>query len=495
MILGAVAQAQAKPLSAIDWLSRSVSAIPPGPPARPQTGQGSIDTSILGATGLDAVGLLPAKVTGLPRNLWQASHSADLARLLQAEPEHLLPALQELLYRLVLTEADPPGDAGAAGGFLLARVDRLLDYGALDQAQALLQQTGIRQPQLFRRWFDVELLLGQEQSACKAMNSTPEIAPTLPARIFCLARTGDWGAADIALTAGNALGVIPQEDSAVLTRFLDTASSDEHLKPLPPPSRPSPLLWRMMEAVGQPIPTNTLPLAFAYSDLRPNIGWKTQVAAAERLARNDAIPPNQLIGIYMKGKPSASGDPWDRVAAVQKLDAAVRAKDSAAVSRALPPAWTAMEKAGLAMPFATLFGAKLAAMHLSGKPGELAFRIGLLSPAAETIAGNRIATNPDESFLIGLARGRVDGLTPPNPMGQAIAAAFAPGADPGADLDALLGQQKIGEAILRAIARISDGASGDLRGVTAGLALLRKAGLDKAARQTALQLMLLSKAG
>ena len=34
-----------------------------------------------------------------------------------------------------------------------------------------------------------------------------------------------------------------------------------------------------------------------------------------------------------------------------------------------------------------------------------------------------------------------------------IAAAFAPGADPGADLDALLGQQKIGEAILRAIAR------------------------------------------
>ncbi|MDE3120806.1 MAG: hypothetical protein KGK00_03455, partial [Paracoccaceae bacterium] len=90
MILGAVAQAQAKPLSAIDWLSRSVSAIPPGPPARPQTGQGSIDTSILGATGLDAVGLLPAKVTGLPRNLWQASHSADLARLLQAEPEHLL---------------------------------------------------------------------------------------------------------------------------------------------------------------------------------------------------------------------------------------------------------------------------------------------------------------------------------------------------------------------------------------------------------------------
>lgn len=489
------AAATAKPLSAINWLSRSVEKSAAGPAARPLSQPAPIDISVLGATGLDAVGLLPGKVTGLPKDLWQASHSADLAQLLKSEPDHLLPALQELLYTLVLAEANPPGDAGAAGEFLIARVDRLLDYGAIEQAQALLQQTGIHQPALFRRWFDVELLLGQEQGACEAMIHTPEIAPTLPARIFCLARTGDWSAAEITLTGADALGLIKPEDSAVLTRFLNTASADQHLKPLPPPSRPSPLLWRMMEAVGQPIPTNTLPVAFAHADLRSNIGWKAQVVAAERLARNGAIPPNQLIGIYTQGKPSASGEPWDRVAAVQKLDAAVKAKDAAAVSRTLGPAWKALDKAGLAVPLAGLYGKKLAQMHLAGQPGALAFRIGLLSPDARAIAGARIAANPTESFLIGLARGHLDGLTPPDGMGRAVAAAFAPGADPGANLDALLAQKKTGEAILRAIARIADGSSGDLRGVTAGLALLRKAGLQTAARHTALQLMLIAKAG
>jgi hypothetical protein len=80
-------------------------------------------------------------------------------------------------------------------------------------------------------------------------------------------------------------------------------------------------------------------------------------------------------------------------------------------------------------------------------------------------------------------------------MGRAIASAFAPGADPGPDLDTLLAQNKTGEAILRAISRIADGSSGDLRGVTAGLALLRKAGLETVARSAALQLMLLTRAG
>lgn len=498
-LLAAAPMAEANPpMSAIDWLSRSVAALPVTPQldpplegaAGPDLHQ-SIDVSVLGATGLDAVGLLPAKSTGLPQSLWSASHSADLVTLLKAEPAQLLPALQALLYTMVLAEADPPADAGASGGFLVARIDRLLDYGAVDQAQALLQQTGVRQPALFRRWFDVELLLGQEQQACLSMAETPEIAPALPARIFCLARTGDWSAAQLTLTSGEALGMITPEDSAVLERFLDT-SQDDTAKPLPPPSRPSPLIWKMMAAIGEPIPTNTLPVAFAQADLRSNIGWKAQITAAERLARNGAIPPNQLIGIYTSGRPSASGDPWDRVAAVQKLDAAVKAKDAAAVSRTLQPAWDAMKAAGLAVPFATLYGKPLASLRLAGKPGALAFRIGLLGPDAAAIAGARIAASPTESFLIGLALGHVDGMTPPDAMAAAISQGFAPGADPGSDLDALLSGGQTGAALLRAIARIADGSSGDLAGVTAGLAVLRKAGLDAVARKTALQLMLIA---
>jgi hypothetical protein len=490
------------PMSAIDWLSRSVTAPAVAPPADvaavvPPVGQPpapGIDVSVLGTQQLDAVGLIPVSVSGLPRDLWQGSASADLIALLKAGPMRPLPALQDLLYTLLLAEVDPPADAGASGSFLIARVDRLLDFGALDQAQALLQVAGTRQPALFRRWFDVELLLGQETAACQTMAETPEIAPTLPARIYCLAHGGDWSAAVLTLKSAEALGMIAPQDTDVLTRFLDTGG-DDTAAALPPPAHPTPLVWRMMEAIGEPLPTNTLPVAFAQADLRSNIGWKAQIEAAERLARTGAIPPNQLIGIYTAGKPSASGDPWDRVAAVQKFDAAMRAHDGAAIGRTLPVAWDAITAAGLDVPFAALYAKPLAALHLTGKPADLAFRIGLLSPDAEAIAGTRIAADPAEAFLIGLARGHVDGLTPPDAMGAAISAGFAPGASVGDDLDALIAGHRLGEAILRAVTRISDGASGDLRGVTEGLAALRKAGLESAARQTALQLMLIARAG
>lgn len=501
-VLWAGAAAGNPPMSAIDWLSKSVTAPAVKPPADvvaavPPVGAPptpGIDVSVLGNQQLDSAGLIPVSVSGLPRDLWQGSSSADLIALLKAEPMRMLPALQDLFYTLLLAEVDPPADAGASGGFLVARVDRLLDFGALDQAQALLQVAGTSQPALFRRWFDVELLLGQETAACKTMAEMPGIAPTLPTRIFCLARGGDWSAAVLTLNSAEALGMIAPQDTAVLTRFLDTGG-DDTAAALPPPARPTPLVWRMMEAIGEPLPTNTLPVAFAQADLRANIGWKAQIEAAERLARTGAIPPNKLIGVYTAGKPSASGDPWDRVSAVQKFDAALRAHDVAAVGHTLPPAWAAMTTIGLDVPFAQLYAKPLAALHLTGKPAELAFRIGLLSPDAETIAGSRIAADPAEAYLIGLARGHVDGLTPPDTMGAAISAGFAPGASAGPDLDALLAGHRLGEAILRAITRISDGAAGDLRGVTEGLAALRKAGLESAARQTALQLMLMSRAG
>ncbi len=485
------------PMSAIDWLSKSVMAAPGVPEVSAPVGippAEGIDVQTLGLQQLDATGLVTAEASGLPADLWVASRTGDLVELLQAEPQHLLPALQDLLDTLLLVEARPPADSGASGGFLLARVDRLLEQGALDPAAALLQQAGVHQPALFRRWFDVELLLGQEQAACKSMAETPEIAPTLPARIFCLARTGDWGAAALTLQSAKALGMLQPENAAVLTRFLDTGG-DDSATPLPPPAHPTPLVWRMMEAVGEPLPTNTLPLAFAQADLRANTGWKAQVVAAERLARAGAIPANQLIGVYSQGRPSASGDPWDRVAAVQALDRAVTARDAAAVSRALPPAWTAMSAAGLQVTLARLYGKAVAGMKLGGNAAEIAFRLALLAPDAATLAGNRVAANPTEAFLIGLARGQTTGLTPPDDMGSAIMAGFAPGARPSEDVQAMLDAHRTGEAILHAINRIADGAQGDLRGVTEGIATLHAAGLDEAARKIAIQLMLVARAG
>ncbi len=258
-------------------------------------------------------GYLAPQVTGLPRNLWGLGRTDEIVALIGGERADTLPALQSLLTTLMLAEADPPGDAGGRGVLLLARLDKLLSAGALEQAAALLDAAGSTEPELFRRRFDVALLTGTEDSACAMMRETPQIAPTFPARVFCLARSGDWNAAALTLRTAQALGFVTEEEDALLSRFLDP-DLYEGEPPLQKPAKPTPLVWRMFEAIGEPLPTNTLPLAFAQAELRDTAGWKAQIEAAERLARSGAIAPNRLMGLYTDRKPAASGGVWDRVA-------------------------------------------------------------------------------------------------------------------------------------------------------------------------------------
>lgn len=482
------------PLSAIDWLSDSVSE--PAAPAQPDGGdvvQGAapeeISVTALSGPRLDAVGLLPPAVTGLPADTWGDSDTGELVRLIQAKRAPRLPATAGLLYTLLLAELDPPKGSETDGRLLLARLDTLLALGALDQAQALLERAGPTDPALFRRWFDVSLLTGHEDRACAAMRATPDIAPTFPARIFCLARGGDWNAALLTLDTAKALGYVTEEEDALLIRFLDPELFEGE-PPLPVPAHPSPLVFRMFEAIGEALPTTTLPLAFAQSDLRFTAGWKARIEAAERLARSGAIDENRLLGIYTERMPAASGGVWDRVEAVQAFDVALLSGDAGAVARALPPAWAAMREAGLEVPFATLYGERLARLPLTDAARALGFRIALLGDSYEAVAAGHEPATPQEAFIAGLARGDVAGLEPPTPAAAALAAAFQ-GPDPGPQLGALLDGGRLGEALLHAIALIDTGAVGDLEDLTAGVALLRAVGLEDVARRAALQIVIL----
>lgn len=484
------------PLSAIDWLSESVAARPmetPPPVLGPGPRTDPISVEPLPGPSPDAVGLLPAQVAGLPRDLWGPGDSAAIARAIRAEPVDTLPAVQSLLFTLLLTELEPPADDRGEGEILLARLDRLLDMGALDQAQALVERAGPTRPALFRRWFDISLLTGQEDRACAAMRLTPDIAPTFPARIFCLARGGDWNAAALTLETARALGYVSDDEDALLARFLDPALAEEG-PPLPAPARPSPLIFRMREAIGEPLPTATLPLAFAQADLRPDAGWKARLAAAERLARTGALSSNQLLGVWTERKPAASGGIWDRVAAIQAFDVALLAGAPDLVAERLAPAWAAVRAAELEVPFAQIYGARLARLELPGEAGAEAFRIGLLADEYEAIAMARRPQSAEEAFLIGLARGTPQDIPPPEGLGAAVAEGFA-APEPTANEAVLLREGRLGEVILAAMDLIARGAQGDLGAVTRALALMRRVGLEDVARKSALQLMLLERRG
>lgn len=501
------------PLSAIDWLSRSVetppepagsagpaAALRDEPPTATNATAPQVTVTPLDTPGMQPVGLLPPDVTGLPPDLWAASPEDALVLLLRAIPVETVPALQELLVTLMLAEATPPRPSGGSESLLLARIDKLLDMGALEPAQALIETADPEAPDLFRRWFDVSILTGTEDRTCAQMQDRPALAPTLAARVFCLARGGDWNAAALTLNTARALGDVSAEEEALLARFLDPGLFEGD-PPLPRPDRISPLVFRLFEGVGQRIATAGLPRAFAHADLDGTAAWRNELEAAERLVRGGAIPDNRLLGIYTAREPAASGGVWDRAAAVQRIEAALRDSDAAAVAAALPGVWQAMTDARTEVALANLFGADLIDLGLLGSDApaaDIALRLALLAPDYEAtaldLAENGGATAVDPLWLA-VARGDTSALErPQTARAAAVHDAFA-GAEPPAELRDLVEEGRLGEAILRALARFEAGRRGDPAGLTDALSLLRDVGLEDIARRAALQLLLLERPG
>ena len=511
------------PLSAIDWLSQSVSTpapsgkvkAPSDAGAAPQGGwlPGTITASPLGSDNTAAPGLVPADRAGLKADFWGVTPSKDLARQLGEIRSDTLPAIQGLAESILVSEFTPVADRDPTRAIFLARIDKLSEFGALDPALSMLEALPQLTPAAFQRWLDIALLVGQEDRACAAMAKAPQIAPTLTARVFCLARLGDWPAAALTLRAGTGLGQIDKAEGDLTARFLDPELFEDE-PPLAPPSHPSPLVFRMFEGIGEPIPTTTLSLAFAQSDLRSNTGWKTRLDAGERLARTGAIPPNRLLGLYTEQKPAASGGVWDRAAAVQALEAALTRKDKTVIGSRMQAAWAALAEKRLEVPFARLFGRPLANAGLSGADDRLALRIGLLSDEGAEIAAARLTVTPpppiakaalplgpgrpapapldhDSQFVAALAASAPLPAPPANPVAQAVSAAFTGPPVPDERFAPLLSGNQTGAAVLKALALLSARAAGDQRDTGAALTALRAAGLDAPARRIALELLIL----
>ena len=508
-LLAAAGLARAEdPMSAIDWLSDSVErpvpvALPPtgsgpGLAAEPDTATSALPEDVtvvpLGQVSPDAAGLLPTSVTGLPRDLWGPTGAGDLGRLIRSERADMVPALRAALLQLLLAEVDPPFDADARGALFLARIDKLLDLGALDQAAAMLERVGTTQtPEIFRRAFDVALLTGNEDVACRSLAATPSLSPTYPARIFCHARNGDWDTAALTLGTARALGFISDGEDALLSRFLDPDLYEG--EPLPVLSGPlTPLEFRMFEAIGEAQPTGSLPRAFAQSDLRTTAGWKAQIEAAERLTRTGALDPARLVALYGERRPAASGGVWERVTKIQALDAALESGDRARIAGAIVRAHAAMAEVELEPALAAIYAGRLTALDLPGPGGALAFRLALLTPDYEAAAAARAPLDAAEAFLRALAQGVPSASPPPDPLADAVADGFAAQQVP-LRVRTLLDENRLGEAILRAMDLVMLGATGELDELADGLALLRALGLEDTARRAALEILILDRRG
>lgn len=492
----------AEPRSAIPWLSQSIEidGTPP-PPSRARSGRTAPGEDVITVTPLgdirrDAVGLLTPERSGFARALWGNGTTPEVRALVLDHPDQGVPEAQALFHRLLVAEADPPGgDAGTGDSVLVARVDRLLEMGALDEALALIQRAGPESPDLFRRWFDTSLLLDQPAEPCAALRQNPSLSPTLPARVFCLARGGDWNAAEITLTLGQQVGSIPAAEEALLARFLDPEIFEEEEGP-PVPDPLTPLDFLMREAVGLPRPSGALPLAFLHPDLDPHAPMRNHVEAAERLAVSGALGPAGLFAAYRSGVPAASGGLWSRAAAVQALDAGLEGDGGAALGPLVLAADSLLTERGLRVALAAEYSGRLARVD-AGKldPAARASVAELLLLAGAPDAARQAFGTPDARFAALLAiagAGPVPGASAGDLADAALSGlnAPAPDDDGATPMAGLLAEGRQGQAILAALDLVEAGPAVDPRALRTALAALGDAGQEESARRIALQTLL-----
>ena len=168
--------------------------------------------------------------------------------------------------------------------------------------------------------------------------------------------------------------------------------------------------------------------------------------------------------------------------------------DPDAVAKTLPDAWEAMQASHLEVPFARFYASGLARLSLTGDAHSVAFGIGMLSPDYETIAGRMTPANKEEQFLAALAKGEPQSAVTRDPLATVIAEAFVDSSLP-EDLEKLVEEGKLGEAILKAMALFSSGVEGNLPDIKNALRGFRALGLEDTARRAGIQLMLLNQGG
>ncbi len=480
-----------EPLSAIDWLSDSVSLPTPvtiaplvAPPAAPVP---PVTVVPLGTPVPDDAGLVSAQELGLPKALWGGSSARVLAQALLSIPDVSTPSLRAYLASLVQAELTPPVDAVIDDSLFLARLDTLLALARLDDAEALIRAAGPPEPKRFRRSFDIALLKGTEGGACDVIANNPDISPTFPARIFCLARNGEWEVAALTLGTAEALGMLSRTEDQLLLHFLDPELFEgEPLLPRPPSI--SPLLFRLYEAIGERPATDRLPIAFAVADLSETVGWRVRLRAAERLTQAGALSPETFLEIVSNRKPSASGGIWNRVAAVQTLRSAVASQDASAISRALPAAWDAANSEGYHAALAPWLATAIQSVKLERRAHHTAFEIALFSNDLD-MARQYAGTSQDDQTLLAILTNTPFEIRNAAPLAIAVRRSLS-GLAPSQSYRALLDDNRKGEALLKAIAVLADGVEADPSAIADALSLLKSLGLDTLVRRTAAELLL-----
>lgn len=488
-LLLASPMAAQSPLSAIDWLSKANNKFQKGILEIKNVDvekTNDIQVSTLNSNEYQAIGLLPIYVTGIPTTIWRNSSFDDLEYLFKAMPTFSYSPIQELVYSLLLAEARPPLNEPSRYAFLEVRLDKLINYGAVDPAIALVERASPVPERMIPQLFDISLLSSNNFPICEPVFQNTENRELRAELIYCYARKGDWLTAHLILQTEKVLGDLSDHEISLLSRYLEVDFNVDLSALLPPPNSITPLEYRLYEAIGEPIPAEYLPIQYSQSDLSGVNGWRAQVIAAERLSLTGAIPENQILGIYTNHSPGASGSMWDRIKVINDLDAALDDKEN--LEESFQDAWKVFKQTNQLTVFAKLFGLSVFEKNLSPKSKKIAANLLLLTNNFKLTEGY---WDPSD-IRFGLTAGDFSQVKVSDETEKIILQIFTEPSVPFL-VEQKLNQGKLGEVILNALLQFELGIEGNLKDFSESLSTLNLIGLETTARRAALTHLVLKK--
>ena len=477
------------PLSAIDWLSKENSKFQKSIlelKNESADNTNDIQVSTLNSNQYQSIGLLPIYVTGIPTTIWRNSSFDDLEYLFRTMPTFRYAPIQELMYSLLLAEARPPLNEPARYAFLEARLKKLLNYGAVDPAVALIERASPVPERMIPLLFDISLLSSNNFPACDPIFQNTKNKDLQAELIYCYARKGDWLTAHLILKTEEVLGDLTSQEVSLLDRFLEVDFDVDLNALLPPPDLITPLEYRLYEAIGEAIPAEYLPVQYSQSDLAGENGWRAQVIAAERLSSTGAIPENQILGIYTNHSPGVSGGMWERVKVVNDLDTALDTGEN--FEEFFQEAWKVFKQTNQLTLFAKLFGLRVFDKNLTPKSEEIAAELLLLTNNFKITQSYWAPRD----LRFGLITGDFSQVKVSNETEKVILEVFTEPSMPFL-VEQKLNQGKLGEVILNALLQFEMGIEGNLKDFSESLSTLYLIGLDTITRRAALTHLVLEK--
>lgn len=261
----------------------------------------TVEETFLDDTNVNGLGLVAIEKTNFPDNLWSNSSERVLTKKINEVPDLSLATTNKIFKRLLLVESPPPlnaiGIENMGYSFLLSRIDKLINLGAIEEAEEILNYIKKPSIELMKRKIHVALINGRLNKTCDLADKYPNFEGMLQFRIICLVRKNDWQAAALVFTAGSSLQRFSEIEKELLLNFLDPEFNYDYsykfgIEDL------SPVVFYLLHGKKAIKASNRLPYKYAYAFSRPGIAQSVRIRSMEQLASKYVINSNTLFGFY-----------------------------------------------------------------------------------------------------------------------------------------------------------------------------------------------------